>query len=193
MVKAIIFDCFGVLTATDGWSLFKLKYFNHEPSLLEQATSLNKQADAGLITYDDFIREIAGLAGISGQQASVIVDDSSPNPALFDYIAQLKPHYKIGMLSNAAANWLSELFSPAQIALFDATLLSYEAGFIKPQPEIYELMAERLGLEPNECVFIDDQERCTTGAREVGMEAIWYRGFDQMKQELEQLTAGPKN
>ena len=193
MIKAIIFDCFGVLTATDGWSSFKLKYFNHDPLLLEQATSLNKQADAGLITYDDFISEVAVLAGVSEQQARVIVDDNSPNPALFDYITDLKPHYKIGILSNAAANWLSELFSPAQVALFDATLLSYETGLIKPQPEIYELMAERLGLEPNECVFIDDQERCTTGAREVGMAAIWYRDFDQMKQELEQLTTGPKN
>ena len=193
MIKAIVFDCFGVLTAGDGWLSFKTQYFNHDTTLLEEAVSLNKQADAGFITYDDFIEKVARLAGVPQEQARMIIDNNTPNEPLFAYVAELKPRYKIGMLSNAAANWLSELFSPEQVALFDATLLSYEAGFIKPQPEIYELMAERLGMEASECLLIDDQERYATGAKEVGMTAIWYRDFGQMKQELERLTTGPKN
>src|SRR5690348_2888052 len=62
MIKAIVFDCFGVLTS-DGWLPFKKKYFGHDSALTEEATSLNKQVDAGLISYDDFVPAVAKLAG----------------------------------------------------------------------------------------------------------------------------------
>src|SRR5665213_617468 len=158
MLKAIIFDCFGVLTASDGWLPFRDHYLSNDADLLGQGNSLNKQADAGLITYDDFIKGVAKLAGVPEEQARITIDDNVTNDALFRYIARLKPRYKIGMLSNAAANWLDELFTPAQVALFDATMLSYESGFIKPQPRAYEIIAERLGVTTRECLFIDDQE-----------------------------------
>ena len=193
MVKAIIFDCFGVLTS-EGWLAFKAERFSHEDELERQATSLNKQADAGLISHDDFVSAIADLADIPQVEVRSAIDVNVPNEQLFTYIKErLKPKYKVGLLSNAAANWLKELFSPQQIELFDAVSLSYEAGLLKPHPGAYEKIASQLKVEPAECVFVDDQERHCTGAREAGMRAILYQDFEQMKTELEKILDAAEN
>lgn len=189
MIRAIVFDCFGVLTS-DGWLPFKKKYFSHNPELDRQATDLNKQVDSGLADYTQFIQAIADLAGVSFEAARKAIEGNVPNDELLDYIAErLKPHYKIGLLSNAGANWLDRLFRPEQVGLLDATALSYETGNIKPSPEAYQAIVDRLGVEPEECVFVDDQEKYVTAAREFGMAAIWYRDFAQFKHDIEKLLS----
>jgi putative hydrolase of the HAD superfamily len=189
MVKAIIFDCFGVLTS-EGWLAFKAGQFGHDEALQRQATDLNKQADTGLISHEAFIRAVAELADIPVAEVRAAIDVNAPNEQLFTHIAnRLKPNYKLGLLSNAAANWLKELFTDEQIKLFDAISLSYEAGLLKPHPGAYEKIAEQLAVEPESCVFIDDQERHCTGAREAGMQAILYKDFEQMKTGLEKILA----
>lgn len=187
MVKAIIFDCFGVLTS-DGWLPFKRKYFGHDKNLENQATDLNKQVDSGHADYNEFLEKVAELAHVPAKEARRAIEDNVADEELFAYIRkELKPRYKLGLLSNAGDNWLDELFSPEQVALFDAAALSYETGVVKPGKQAYAVIAERLGVQPEECVFIDDQERYCTAAREFGMQAVWYRGFEQMKQDLEPL------
>jgi HAD superfamily hydrolase (TIGR01509 family) len=186
MIRAIIFDCFGVLT-TDAWLPFKEKYFSDNEELFRLATDLNKQADSGLIGYDDFVRGVADLAGISFTDARKTINNNVPNAPLFKHIAQLKPKYKLGILSNASGNWLPDLFAAEQLAAFDATALSYETGVTKPEPRAYETIATRLSAEPEECVFIDDQERFCTAAEDVGMRSVWYQSFDQMKSDLEKI------
>jgi putative hydrolase of the HAD superfamily len=69
--------------------------------------------------------------------------------------------------------------------------LSYKVGLIKPDPNIYIMAAKRLGLEPEECVFIDDNPGHCSAAREVGMKAIVYSSFSEVKNNLEKiLSAG---
>jgi putative hydrolase of the HAD superfamily len=189
MVKAIIFDCFGVL-ATEGWLQFKEQQFGHDKALNDEVSELNRQSNAGLISHEEFVAEVAKLANLSVKDIHAAIEVNVPNRQLFDYIrGSLKPKYKIGMLSNAASNWLSKLFSQDQIALFDVINLSYEAGITKPDPRSYEQTADALGVEPMECVFIDDQERHCTGATDAGMKAILYKDFSQMKAELEKILA----
>lgn len=188
MTKAIIFDCFGVLT-TEGWLPFKAKHFSHDQELNKQATDLNKQANAGLIGFDDLVREVAKLANIPATKVAKAIDVNVANEPLLSYIEKLKQDYKIGMLSNAAANWLDKLFSKEQVKLFDAISLSYEAGFLKPHPVAYKTIANKLGVGIGECIFVDDQERHCVGAREAGMKAIRYEDFDQFKADLEEMLA----
>ena len=45
---------------------------------------------------------------------------------------------------------------------------------LKPDPRIYRLATERLGVEPEDCLFVDDQPGNVEGARAVGMAAIWF-------------------
>lgn len=188
MIKAIIFDCFGVLV-TEGWLPFKATHFGKDPDLNRQATELSHRANAGLISHDEFVEAIAGLAGLSGREVSEAIDVNVPNEPLLEYIKQLKKHYAIGMLSNASGNWLAQLFTKEQVELFDAVGLSYELGAVKPDERAYEEIIDQLGVEPSECVFVDDQERHCTGAREAGMQAILYQDFDQFKEELEAILA----
>ncbi len=191
MIRAIVFDCFGVL-ATDGWLPFKSKYFAHEKALLQQATDLNKQSDAGLIEYDDFVQQIADLAGITLDDTRTAIEINGANKPLFDYIKTLKKDYKIGMLSNAAGNWLDRMFYPEQVALFDQIALSFETGFIKPHPESFQIILDRLGVEASEAVLIDDQPAYGAGAGAAGMHFILYKDNEQLIPELDALLADSK-
>jgi HAD superfamily hydrolase (TIGR01509 family) len=89
-------------------------------------------------------------------------------------------------------NYLPELFQPEQIRLFDGTVLSYQTNFVKPMLEAYQAAADSLGVTVEECVFIDDQERFVTGAREAGMPAIWYKDNQQLRADLECTLADSK-
>lgn len=185
MIKAVIFDCFGVLVR-DGWLPFKEKYFGNNAELLLEASDLNKQVDAGLISYANFIEQVAAMAKLTSKDAHQQIEDNPADERLFAYIRDaVKPHYKIGMLSNAGDNWLSELFTAEQLQLFDATALSCEIGVIKPDPLAYQMIADRLGVQPSECLFIDDQPRYCQGAREVGMQAIDYTNYDDFVKTFE--------
>lgn len=188
MVKAILFDCFGVLV-TDAWLPFKARHFGHDPALYEEASDISQQANLGVISHDDFVNKIAGLSGKSFKEVERVMSSNVPNEPLFDYIRELKKTYKIGFLSNIAADYLNRMFTPEQLGLFDATSLSFENGYVKPQPEAYEEMARRLDADASQCVMIDDQERNITGAREAGMQAILYENLDQLKTDLNKLLA----
>lgn len=194
MIKAIIFDFFGVI-ASDGWLPFKNKYFGDNPELFEKASELNKQADSGLKNYDEFITEIAKMAGLNKEQVSDFIENNVSDEKLLEYIGnELKPKYKIGMLSNAGANWLDDIITKEQVALFDAVVLSYETGVVKPNPQAYKIIADKLSLRPEECIFIDDQERYAVGAEVVGMKTIVYKDFPQLKKEIDRLlSAGSDN
>jgi HAD superfamily hydrolase (TIGR01509 family) len=184
VIKAIIFDCFGVLT-TDSWTPFKRRHFGYDPALMEEVSEKFRLVDAGLAHYDDFLTEIAKLGFFTAEEARVELDKNVADDELFEYIQlNLKPHYQIGMLSNAGDNWLNQLFSEEQISLFDKIALSYETGVVKPEPRSFQIIAERLGVEMTECIFVDDQERYCTAAQKQGMVPIWYKNFDQFKEDL---------
>ncbi len=188
MIKAIIFDCFGVLV-TEGWLAFKNEYFGHDKKLLETASDISGRTDAGLISHEEAVRATAALAGITPEEFTKRVFTNVPNEPLFNYIRELKNNYKIGVLSNAGGNWLSDMFTPDQIALFDVVNLSYESGFVKPDRRAYILVAERLGVKPEECIFVDDIESQLRGASATGMKAVLYKNFEQTKADLEKLLA----
>lgn len=112
------------------------------------------------------------------------------NTVLLGYIKTLGDTYKVGLLSNVSSNWISEvLLSKQEANLFSDMVLSHEVGMIKPNPEIYQLAAQRLGCEPGECVMVDDSEGNCQGAEAVGMKAIVYKNFVQFQQELSPLLS----
>lgn len=91
-------------------------------------------------------------------------------------VRALRPPYRTAILSNADASLRARLRDGLGIHdLFDAIVCSAEIGIAKPDPAIYRLAAERLGLEPAACVFVDDYEANVEAARTVGMQAVFYR------------------
>jgi epoxide hydrolase-like predicted phosphatase len=75
--------------------------------------------------------------------------------------------------------------------LFDGVVISGEVGMHKPQPEIFMLGAERAGVAPEDCVFVDDLRENCAGAEAVGMTAVLHRGPDTTLPELERLLGVP--
>lgn len=188
MVKAIVFDCFGVLV-TEAWLPFKKKYFAGDAVLFEKASDAAKKANLGLISHNDFIKEAAKLAGISPDEAWAYISRNVPDEELFEYIQELKKDYKIGFLSNIAGDYLNRMFTPEQIEVFDTIELSYESGFIKPEPRAYINIAKKMGVDVSEAVMVDDQPRNIYGAEAAGMQAILYDNIDQFKMELKPVLA----
>jgi epoxide hydrolase-like predicted phosphatase len=113
---------------------------------------------------------------------------------LLDYIrANLKPKYKIGMLSNAGGNWLKELFDEEDIKLFDAVVLSAEIGVSKPDPRAFQIATDRLGVKFEESIFVDDLQHYVEAARALGMKAIHYKNYQQTIDDIERLLAADSN
>jgi len=179
---------YGVL-ALNGWQAFKAKHFSDRVGVWDQVFELGRKVDAGLADYDELIRFTAEQTGESEATVRYQLEHTLPNDELLDYIrSTLKPHYKIAILSNASSDIAHHVFSPEQLELFDAIVFSHHVGLTKPQQGMYEAAASKLGVEPAECVFVDDQERHTTGAREAGMRAIVYSDVTAFKRELAQLV-----
>lgn len=97
-------------------------------------------------------------------------------PGIMALIEELKPHYKLAMLTNVSSrSSLDQRFEPGELDhLFDVVVPSGDVGFEKPAPEIYRMTAEKLGVEPSECIFIDDIEEFVEAAKAVGMRGIHH-------------------
>ncbi len=174
MIKAVIFDCFGVLTH-DGWLPFRRKHFGDNPEKFNEATDLNKRSNAGFIEYGDFLQQIGVLAGMSAAEVRYEIEDNPTDAALFRYIrSELKPNYKIGMLSNASDYHLDDIFTSEQVGLFDEVVLSYQVGTVKPDVAMYQAIANRLGVLPEECIFVDDQPWYVEAADQFGMHGVQF-------------------
>lgn len=185
-IQAIIFDCFGVL-ATGTWQEF---VDTLPPDIDRQAIhDLNHAHDAGIIGVDDFLYRIRDLTGHEPKRIEDVKDtDIKKNQALLHYIDSLQATYKLGILSNIASDWVtSHLLTTEEQELFDEIVLSYQVGMAKPNPEIFRLTADRLGVALGACVFIDDMEDNVAAAKATGMHALQYRDLATLKTELQSL------
>ncbi len=188
MIKAVIFDCFGVLT-TDLLMEFTASL---SEEIMPRIHEIIHKRGAGLISREEFVDS---LTEITGQSREYIETVSRPggikNVKLLAYIRKLKSKgLKIGLLSNVGSNWVrDEFLTNKEQKLFNDILLSYEVNLVKPDPEIFNLAAERLRVDIAETILIDDIERYCQAAKSEGMQAIVYKNFPQMKRELEKLLA----
>lgn len=187
MIKAIVFDCFGVLIDP----IYESFIESVSPETAAKIKKSDQAADSGQI--NDKIRraEIIKLLdneGLNGEESlDRAYQTARYNQRLLDYILELKSRYKTGLLSNVSDN-IWQIFSEQQLGeYFDDRVLSFQVGITKPQPEIYQLSADRLELQLNECVFVDDKIKNVEAANMVGMHGILYSNFHQFKQDLENV------
>ena len=105
---------------------------------------------------------------------------------LIEYINSLKAKcIKIGLLSNVNKEAYEEFIVPILSRInFDNIVLSFEVKLAKPSVEIYELTADRLGVDISDCVMVDDNVENCEGARSAGMDAICYKSTTQFKKNL---------
>lgn len=111
----------------------------------------------------------------------------SPRQEVFALAGQLREQgVKTALLSNTEAAAM-QFFLEQQYDMFDALTFSCAEGTAKPQREIYDITARKLGIEPRCCAFIDDNPICTEAATEAGMRGIIYQNLEQVKDALKDL------
>ncbi len=109
-----------------------------------------------------------------------------------DYIASLKGEFKLAMLSNVSGRAsLERHFAEGELdELFDVVVASGDTDYEKPQPEIFQLTALELGVQPDECLFVDDINRFCEAADIVGMQTLPFFDAEISLNELKTVVGG---
>jgi epoxide hydrolase-like predicted phosphatase len=160
------------------------RLFREDPGALADLRGL----ETGRLEEREFERRFAKRLGIS--EASDLIESMfggmKPAPEMVDAVHNARRGgIRTGLLSNS---WSTSHYDRDLLAeLFDAVVISAEVGLHKPQPEIYLLAAERLGVDPESCVFVDDLRENCAGAEAVGMAAILHRDPGETIPRLERL------
>ena len=130
------------------------------------------------------------LAKVLGVEASGLIDrlfaGSQPDELMVETVLRVRQAgVRTGLVSNS---WGTRRYDRSQLsALFDGVVISAEVGMRKPTPEIYALGAERIGLPPRACVFVDDLPFNLAPAAELGMTTVHHVGAEETITELERL------
>ena len=141
-----------------------------------EARALLERLETGRAREAEFEAAFAKLLGVAPER---LIDRMFgfmlPDEAMLaGVLAARRAGVRTAMLSNS---WGDDRYDQAQLErLFDAWVISGEVGVRKPDPEIYALAAERLGLPPEECVFVDDLPGNLKPARALGMATVVHRG-----------------
>jgi HAD superfamily hydrolase (TIGR01509 family) len=188
MIKGIIFDCFGVIIA-DIFQVMRAELRARDPAAGARADDLMHANHRGMLSSQECNQQMAELFNMSLQQFLDTVNKGETKDAeLIGYIKQQRRSYKTALLSNIGAESLHKRFSDDELAeLFDAVVVSGDVGYAKPEPQIYEIAADRLGLRYDECLFTDDKPEFCEAARAVGMQAIVYQSFGQFTSDAEAI------
>jgi putative hydrolase of the HAD superfamily len=148
--------------------------------------------------------EAAFLAGIGEQLTETLgrdirldgfgpsyFDHLHPNERLIDYMRALKERgYRMAICTNNVREW--EPLWRAKLPVEEIFSVIVDSGFVglrKPEPEIYALTLERLGVPAGAALFVDDIELNCDAARAMGMHAVWFRSTDQAIEEIESALA----
>lgn len=145
---------------------------------------LVKVYERGEMSATDFSTRTMGLVGLDLTHeafAAAWADIFRPNAPVVELLPGLKrAGYTLVLGSNTndlhAAQFRAQ-FADA-LAPFDAMVLSYQIGHIKPSVGFYRACAEAAGVAPGDCVFIDDLAENVAGARAAGLRGITYRADD---------------
>jgi epoxide hydrolase-like predicted phosphatase len=109
-------------------------------------------------------------------------------PGTVDVIKKLKEKYRLAVLSNNATEWVARIKEMIDIeGIFDVLIFSNEVKMMKPDREMFMLCAEKLGLKPDECLFVDDQDNNLDAAKSFGFNIIKFENAGQLEQDLKKM------
>ncbi len=197
-IQAVIFDFGNVLLEWDPRHVYR-RYFPNDEAAMEKFLhevhfmEWNAQQDKGR----SFADGVAELSGQFPQYASLIQayhenwKDSIGNH-LEGTVTIMKELKQAGYRLYGLSNWSAETFPLMRdkfefFNLLDDIVISGEVGMIKPEPEIFEHMLERIGLPASACLFIDDAPANVEQAQRMGINTIHFQSSAQLQSELHKL------
>lgn len=196
-IKAVIFDLGGVLVRTEDRTsradlAHRLGLTYEELSSLVFDSESARLATLGKRSTQDHWESVRASLGVSPEEFQSVKASfwggDELDIKLVDYIISLKARLKTALLSNAWDNLHRVIHETWKIAhAFDVILISAEVGISKPDHRIYQLAVQRLGVLPQEAVFVDDFPHNVRAAEEVGLHGIWFQSTDQVRMDLDEL------
>jgi putative hydrolase of the HAD superfamily len=180
-----VFDSFREFCDTQGLDRDAIKrLFREEPRTL----ALVRGLETGGLTREEFEQGFGELLGIDDREGLVerMFAGVRPDETMQAALRRARAAgIRTGLITNSMGDTVYDRSTFED--LFDGVVISGEVGMHKPQPEIFRLGAERAGVEPRDCVFVDDLRENCEGAEAVGMTAILHRGAERTLPELERL------
>lgn len=196
VIQGIIFDFGGVISAFDSRIFFQALAGRTDRTAGEMAdivleADLPRRYESGRISSREFFSAVTESCGISISEEEFIAEFTGifiPIESTFRLIRMLKPSFRIALLSNTNEWHFEQYIRTVEVfPLFDAVTLSYRVGEMKPGERIYRDSLKRIGLSPEECVFIDDLEENVAGAERLGIHGIHYTGHERLVASLNAL------
>jgi len=144
--------------------------------------------DTGNISPEEFYRGVIWRLDADVDQETfftIYSDIFSLNTLVLDILRGLKDRYRLILLSNTDIKrfgFIRKTFP--EIFIFDGYVLSFEVGYMKPDPQIYTEALERAEAPAEECIFIDDMEENIKGAKKVGLDTVLYGTQTDLRAEL---------
>jgi len=197
MIKAIIFDFGRVISAQKPGSLFQAyeEVLGLNPGTLNPimfGSQAWQDALLGRKTAEEFWQAVGPDLGLNTPEE---VDafrrryqtDEAINEGVVGLIRRLRGHFKLAVLSNSPPGLTRWLADWGILDLFDAVFCSGDEGVVKPDPIAFEVILERLGLEAEEAVFIDDTASHVEAARKLGLQGIVFTTAEALMDDLGHL------
>ncbi len=197
MIKNVIFDIGNVLTNYRWREFMQDKGYNDEQiERLAKATVYDpawNEFDRGIYEeeeiYQAFIKNDPEIEDWIRSTFADVNGLVTKRDFAIPWIEDLKSKgYKVYYLSNFSEKADRECSDAIDfIPHMDGGFLSYKVKLIKPDHKFYELLLSTYNLVAEECVFIDDVQKNIDAAREAGINAIQYKDYEQVKEDLKAL------
>jgi epoxide hydrolase-like predicted phosphatase len=196
-IHAVIFDLGGVLVRTEERApraalaaRLGMSYDELVQLVFDSQSAL--KASLGEITAAQHWEAVGAALDLSPDQLQGVRRDffggDRLDEALVGFIRALRPRLKTGLLSNAWSDLRHYLENYWHVVdAFDDLVISAEVGLAKPDARIYRLAVDRLGVAPEQAIFVDDYLENVDGARAAGLYAIHFRGLEQSRAELDRI------
>ena len=198
MIKNIVLDVGRVLVAWQPLETMKELGFTEETvNILSKAlfeSGVWNETDRGVLSDEDFLALAISKAPEYETQIRLFWENIDKAiwqlPYVKTWIAAMKKEgYGVYILSNYGSYTYQKTREEALnfVEDVDGAIFSYEVQVIKPEPEIFQALFERFGLNPKECVFLDDLPANILGAKQMGMEGIVFMNLEDALKEFEKL------
>ncbi len=190
MIKAIILDLGYVINRYRPGSYYR--YLARVSGKSEKTIFLlleeyGEKAERGKTSVGSISRKAASLLGISRKRADYMrfySKNAGPNRSMIRYARELKKKYVLACLSNIESGSYNYMKKRYISSLFNYSFLSYKIGLRKPDKRIYLYALKKLGVKPEETVFVDDVLKNVAAARSLGMNAILFKNTSDLKMRL---------
>jgi putative hydrolase of the HAD superfamily len=205
MVEAVIWDFGGVLTTSPFEAFARFESERGLPAdIIRRTNAVNhhenawakfERAEVDIETFDQLFAEESRALGAEVRGKDVLpLLSGDLRPAMVTALKSIKSRFKTGCITNnLPANAIGSasgrsLYVAEVMVLFDHVIESAKIGLRKPDPRIYRMMIEALGVDPKNCVYLDDLGVNLKPAREMGMTTIKVTSAPQAIAELEAAT-----